>query len=151
MLPIVANLLSGLAGKGLGLLASAVEAKGKEAIESVIGATIDDDPTDGKITELLTLQYQYRLKLIELAISADKGITDRWVADAESESWLATNIRPLSLIAIFLGYFLFAMMSAFGFDANEAYVTLLGNWGMLIMGAYFGGRTIEKVFEIKNG
>jgi hypothetical protein len=54
------------------------------------------------------------------------------------------------LIAIFCGYFLFAMMSAFGYNANESYVTLLGNWGMLIMGAYFGGRTVEKLAEMRS-
>ena len=77
------------------------------------------------------------------------GITDRWKADMGSDSWLSKNIRPMSLIAIFCGYFLFAMMSAFGYNANESYVTLLGHWGMLIMGAYFGGRTIEKLAEMK--
>jgi len=40
-------------------------------------------------------------------------------------------------------------MSAFGYNANEAYVNLLGQWGMLIMGAYFGGRTIEKLAELR--
>lgn len=77
------------------------------------------------------------------------NITDRWTADMASDSWLSKNIRPMSLVAIFIGYFLFAMMSAFGLNANEAYVTLLGQWGMLIMGAYFGGRTIEKLAEMK--
>jgi len=66
-----------------------------------------------------------------------------------SDSWLSKNIRPMSLIAIFFGYFLFAMMSAFNYNANESYVSLLGQWGMLIMGAYFGGRTIEKLAEMK--
>jgi hypothetical protein len=55
----------------------------------------------------------------------------------------------MSLVALFMGYFLFAMMSAFGYNANESYVTLLGNWGQLIMGAYFGGRTIEKLAEMR--
>jgi hypothetical protein len=40
-------------------------------------------------------------------------------------------------------------MSAFGYNANESYVTLLGNWGQLIMGAYFAGRTIEKLAEMR--
>ncbi len=57
--------------------------------------------------------------------------------------------RFVTGLAIFLGYFLFAMMSAYGYNANESYVTLLGNWGMLIMGAYFGGRTIEKLADMK--
>ena len=42
------------------------------------------------------------------------------------------------------------MMSAFGYNANESYVNLLGQWGMLIMGAYFGGRTIEKLAEMRS-
>jgi len=41
------------------------------------------------------------------------------------------------------------MMSAFGYEANEAYVTLLGNWGMLVFGAYFGSRSLEKVAQMK--
>jgi hypothetical protein len=55
----------------------------------------------------------------------------------------------MSLIAIFTGYFVFAMMSAFGYNANESYVTLLGNWGMLVFGAYFGSRSLEKITEIR--
>jgi hypothetical protein len=76
--------------------------------------------------------------------------TDRWKADMSSDSWLSKNIRPMSLIAIFTGYFIFAMMSAFGYNANESYVQLLGNWGMLVFGAYFGTRSLEKITEIRN-
>ena len=77
------------------------------------------------------------------------NISGRWDADMNSDSWLSKNIRPMSLVAIFIGYFLFAMMSAFGYDAKESYVNLLGQWGMLIMSAYFGGRTLEKIIEMK--
>lgn len=81
----------------------------------------------------------------------DQGnVTERWKADMSSDSWLSKNIRPMSLVAIFSGYFTFAMMSAFGYNANESYVTLLGNWGILIFGAYFGSRSFEKIVEIKN-
>lgn len=95
-------------------------------------------------------------KLAELNIDLEaykteqNNISDRWKADMSSDSWLSKNIRPLSLIAIFTGYFLFAMMSAFGYNANESYVTLLGNWGMLVFGAYFGSRSLEKITEIKS-
>jgi len=75
--------------------------------------------------------------------------TERWTADMASDSWLSKNIRPMSLIAIFTGYFTFAMMSAFGYNANESYVQLLGNWGMLVFGAYFGSRSLEKIAEIR--
>lgn len=79
------------------------------------------------------------------------NVSGRWDADMNSDSWLSKNIRPMSLVAIFVGYFLFALMSAFGYDAKESYVNLLGQWGMLIMSAYFGGRTLEKIIEMKNG
>jgi hypothetical protein len=55
----------------------------------------------------------------------------------------------MTLVAIFAGYFVFAMMSAFNLEANEAYVTLLGQWGMLVMSFYFGGRTLEKIIDMK--
>jgi len=77
------------------------------------------------------------------------NVSGRWNADMNSDSWLSKNIRPMSLIAILSGYFTFAMMSAFGYDANESYVTLLGNWGMLIFGAYFGSRSLEKIVELR--
>ncbi len=86
----------------------------------------------------------------DLYKTEQEGITDRWKADTATDSWLAMNIRPMSLVAIFAGYFLFALMSAFGYNANESYVQLLGQWGMLIMSAYFGGRTLEKIIATRN-
>jgi hypothetical protein len=167
MIPIVATLLSSLAENGLGLLSSAIQAKGKEVVENTLGVKIPDAPTPEDVSKLRQLQFEHEERLLELGIEKAKmeleemkvlaaaaqndadNITDRWQADMSSDSWLSKNIRPMSLIAIFLGYFLFAMMSAFGYNANESYVTLLGNWGMLIMGAYFGGRTIEKLADMK--
>ncbi len=55
----------------------------------------------------------------------------------------------MTLIFILSAYFIFAMMSAFGSNANERYVELLGQWGMLIMSFYFGGRTLEKIMDMK--
>ena len=167
MIPIVASLLGSLAQNGLGLLSSAIQAKGKEVVENTLGVKIPDNPTPEDVAKLRELQYAHEEKLLELGIEKAKmelaeldllakaaqndadNITDRWQADMASDSWLSKNIRPLSLIAIFAGYFLFAMMSAFNYNANESYVTLLGNWGMLIMGAYFGGRTVEKLAEMR--
>ncbi len=77
------------------------------------------------------------------------NLSDRHKADMASDSWLSKNIRPMTLVAIFVGYFVFAMMSAFNYNANEAYVTLLGQWGMLVMSFYFGGRTLEKIIDMK--
>ena len=86
----------------------------------------------------------------ELFKAEQSNVSERWNADMASDSWLSKNIRPLSLIAIFSGYFTFAMMSAYGYNANESYVTLLGNWGMLIFGAYFGSRSLEKITELRS-
>ena len=167
MIPIVASLLGSLAQNGLTLLSSAIQAKGKEVVEQTLGVKIPDNPTPEDVSKLRQLQFEHEERLLELGIEKAKmelaeldllakaaqndadNITDRWQADMSSDSWLSKNIRPMSLIAIFLGYFLFAMMSAYGYNANEAYVTLLGNWGMLIMGAYFGGRTIEKLADMR--
>jgi hypothetical protein len=85
----------------------------------------------------------------EIYKTEQNNVTERWAADANTDSWLAKNIRPLSLVAIFVGYFLFALMSAFGYDAKESYVNLLGQWGMLIMSAYFGGKTLENIMEMR--
>ena len=85
-------------------------------------------------------------KLFEIE---QNNISDRWKADMGSDSWLSKNIRPMTLIFILGGYFTFAMMSAFGKDTNESYVQLLGQWGMLIMSFYFGGRTLEKIIDMR--
>jgi hypothetical protein len=77
------------------------------------------------------------------------NITDRWKADMASDSWLSKNIRPLSLVAIFLAYVVFALMSAFGLAVNEDYVELLGQWGIIIFGAYFTSRGAEKIMDMK--
>ena len=85
----------------------------------------------------------------ELYKTEQTNVSDRWKADMGSDSWLSKNIRPLSLIAIFIGYFVFTMMSAFGYNAQESYVQLLGQWGQIIFLAYFGGRTVEKLADMR--
>ena len=77
-------------------------------------------------------------------------ISKRWQADASTDSWLAKNVRPLSLVFVFGAYFFFAFMSMLGHETRGAYVELLGQWGMLIMTAYFGGRSLEKIMDRKN-
>ena len=85
----------------------------------------------------------------ELYKTEQNNVTERWTADMSSDSWLSKNIRPMALAAIFLAYFLFTTMSAFGYNAQESYVQLLGQWGQIVFLAYFGGRTVEKLAEMK--
>ena len=98
---------------------------------------------------LMEMQQKGELAQIEADLREQEELTKRLQADMASDSWLSKNIRPMTLVAIFTGYFLFALMSAFGYNANEAYVTLLGQWGMLVMSFYFGGRTLEKILSMK--
>jgi uncharacterized membrane protein (DUF106 family) len=100
--------------------------------------------------ELLQMQQNGELAQINADIAEGKELTTRLQADMSSDSWLSKNIRPMTLIAILLGYFVFAMMSAFNMDTNTKYVELLGQWGMLIMSFYFGGRTLEKIIDMKS-
>jgi uncharacterized membrane protein (DUF106 family) len=99
--------------------------------------------------ELLKLQAEGRLAELQADVTEQEELTKRLQADMTSDSWLSKNIRPMTLVFILAAYFLFAMMSAYGYDANESYVTLLGHWGMLIMSFYFGGRTLEKILAMK--
>jgi hypothetical protein len=105
------------------------------------------------VTAALEANPELALKLKEIDTKAfeveQENVTERWKADMGSDSWLSKNIRPMTLIYILSAYLLFALMSAFGLSVNETYVTLLGQWGQIVMLAYFGGRTLEKVMGKK--
>lgn len=103
------------------------------------------------LAELTKIQNEGKLAELNADNIENQELTKRLEADMKSDSWLSKNIRPMTLLIILAGYFVFAMMSAFGLDANEAYVSLLGQWGMLIMSFYFGGRTLEKIVDMKKG
>ena len=100
--------------------------------------------------ELLKMQQEGRLAELQADQVAMQETSKRWQADMASDSWLSKNIRPMTLVYILLAYVSFAVMSAWGINVNEAYVKLLGEWGQLIMLAYFGGRTVEKVMDMRS-
>ena len=167
MIPIVGALLGTLAENGLTLLSSAIQAKGKQIVEDKLGVKIPDNPTPADVESLRQLQYEHEEKLLELGIEKAKieqeelkalleaqsnqenNVSDRWKADMASDSWLSKNIRPMTLVYILTAYLLFAGLSAAGINVQESYVSLLGQWGMLIMSFYFGGRTLEKIMDMK--
>lgn len=169
MIPIVAALLGTLAQNGLGLLSSAIQAKGKEVVENTLGVKIPDAPTPEDVAKLRQLQYDHEERLLELGIAKaqqeqeelkallaaqanqENNVSDRWKADMSSDSWLSKNIRPGTLVYLLTAYLIFAGLSAAGINVQESYVALLGQWGMLVMTAYFGGRTVEKVMEMRKG
>jgi len=99
--------------------------------------------------KLLEMQQNGELAKINADIAEAQELTKRQQADMASDSWLSKNIRPLSLIALFCAYIMFALMSAAGIDTNEQYTMLLGQWGQLAFGFYFGSRGLEKLAEIR--
>jgi hypothetical protein len=109
------------------------------------------DPAQAEQAKLKLLEMQQNGELAQIAADTaeQQELTKRQQADMLSDSWLSKNIRPMTLLFILGGYFIFAMMSAFNLDTNRAYVELLGQWGMLIMSFYFGGRTLEKIMDMK--
>jgi hypothetical protein len=110
------------------------------------------DPAQAEQAKLKLLEMQQTGELAQLNadVAEQHELTERLKADMGSDSWLSKNIRPMTLIAILTGYFVFAGLSAAKIDVNEEYVQLLGQWGMLIMSFYFGGRTLEKIIGMKD-
>ena len=101
--------------------------------------------------ELLQMQQEGKLAELNADNIEAQELTKRQEADMASDSWLSKNIRPMTLVFILLVYSTFATMSAWDIEVNNNYVELLGQWGMLIMSFYFGGRTLEKIMEMKKG
>lgn len=98
--------------------------------------------------ELMQMQQNGELAKMQADMAEQQELTKRHAVDMTSDSWLSKNIRPMTLLIILGGYFTFAMMSAFDMDTHKQYVELLGQWGIIIMSFYFGGRTVEKVADM---
>ena len=146
---------------GLPLLGAALPVPGGAAIGTALAAAIgspSDKPDDilahlgqnadaiQKAREFQATHEETILRItVEAEQKANEGVTERWKSDMNSDSWLAKNIRPMVLIYILSLYAIFSLASGAGFNINEGYVSLLGNWGMLVMSAYFVGRSVEKI------
>jgi uncharacterized membrane protein (DUF106 family) len=118
--------------------------------EKVLDKVLPDPEARAKAqAELLKLQQEGRLAELQTDQVAMQETSKRWEADMKSDSWLSKNIRPMTLLFILGVYTTFAGLSAADIEVNEAYVKLLGEWGQLIMLAYFGGRTVEKVMDAR--
>jgi len=76
-----------------------------------------------------------------------KQVTERWRLDMNSDSWLSKNIRPLVLIFLVVCTMLLIFIDAgkINFNVKDSYVDLLQLVLITVIGAYFGGRSLEKV------
>jgi uncharacterized membrane protein (DUF106 family) len=124
------------------------------ALLDIGGKLIDKffpDPEQKAKAQLELLQMQQNGELAQIAADTaeQQELTKRQQADMASDSTLSKNIRPATLVFILVVYSTFAMMSAWDIEVNNNYVELLGQWGMLIMSFYFGGRTLEKIMDMK--
>ena len=109
----------------------------------------DANAAESAKLKLLELQQSGQLAQLNADMQEQQELSKRHTADMASDSWLSKNIRPLSLCALFAAYIMFALMSTFDMDTNESYTMLLGQWGQLAFGFYFGSRGLEKIAEMK--
>jgi hypothetical protein len=134
--PTLATAVAGpLGGAAVSAIASRLGVG--DSVEAVAKAIAGDPQAAQKLAEM-ELEY-YRIE--------QNNLTQRSQADMGSDSWLSKNIRPATLIFLLLAYSGFAVASIFGHETRGAYVELLGQWGMLVMSFYFGGRTMEKIAD----
>ena len=96
---------------------------------------------DGELAKMANESKMYELE--------QNNLTERMQADMASDSWLSKNIRPMTLIYILVSYLVLAILDAAALDIADSFVELLGQWGMLVMSFYFGGRTLEKIMDMK--
>jgi hypothetical protein len=134
--PTLATAVAGPLG-GAAVTALASKFGVSDSIDAVAKAIAGDPQAAQKLAEM-ELEY-YKIE--------QNNLTDRLKADMASDSWLSKNIRPATLIFLLLAYSGFAVASIFGWETRGAYVELLGQWGMLVMSFYFGGRTMEKIAD----
>ena len=116
----------------------------------VLDKVIPDPEAKAKAqAALMEMQQKGELAQLQADMNEQDNLTKRAEADMKSDSWLSKNIRPMTLIFILAVYTTFAGLSAADIEVNNNYVELLGQWGMLIMSFYFGGRTLEKIMDMK--
>ncbi len=126
---ILTNLLSGGASK---------------LIDSV-GGVLDNLTTSKE--EKLEAERKIKELMANYEIEIEKNISSRWEADLKSDSWLSKNVRPLVLIFLIVCTMLliFIDAGAIKFNVKDSYIDLLQLVLITVIGAYFGGRSLEKV------
>ena len=116
----------------------------KDLIEGV-GGVIDDLHTSKE--EKLAAELKVKELLANYETQMEKEITSRWQADMNSDSWLSKNIRPLTLAFLVVSTVLMIFIDAgtIEFVVEEKWTDLLQIVLITVIGAYFGGRSLEKV------
>ena len=110
-----------------------------------VGGVIDNLHTSKE--EKLEAERKIKELIANYQVEMEKNITARWVADQKSDSWLSKNVRPLVLVFLIVCTMLliFIDAGAIKFNVKDSYVDLLQLVLITVIGAYFGGRSLEKV------
>ena len=110
-----------------------------------VGGVIDNLHTSK--AEKLEAERQIKEMIMGYEAEMQKQVTERWKLDMQSDSWLSKNIRPLVLIFLCVSTVLLIFIDAgvIQFEVKASWVDLLQLVLITVIGAYFGGRSIEKV------
>jgi len=110
-----------------------------------VGGVIDDLHTSEE--ERLAAEQKIKEIIANYEVEMEKNITNRWQADLKSDSWLSKNVRPLVMIFLIVCTMLliFIDAGALNFEVKSSWVDLLQLVLITVIGAYFGGRSLEKV------
>tara|TARA_R110002072_G_scaffold52000_3_gene139138 strand:- start:1231 stop:1617 length:387 start_codon:yes stop_codon:yes gene_type:complete len=110
-----------------------------------VGGVIDNLHTSKE--EKLEAERKIKEIIANHEAAMEKNITSRWEADLKSDSWLSKNVRPLVMIFLIVCTMLliFIDAGALNFEVKSSWVDLLQLVLITVIGAYFGGRSIEKV------
>ena len=110
-----------------------------------VGGVIDNLHTSDE--EKLAAEQKVKELVSSYEIEMEKNITERWKMDMGSDSWLSKNIRPLVLIFLVVSTVLLVFIDAgvIAFEVKASWVDLLQLVLITVIGAYFGGRSLEKV------
>ena len=110
-----------------------------------IGGVVDNLHTSTE--EKLEAERKIKELIANYEVEMEKNITNRWEADLKSDSWLSKNVRPLVLIFLIICTMLLIFIDAgtINFEVKSSWVDLLQLVLITVIGAYFGGRSLEKV------
>ena len=110
-----------------------------------VGGVIDNLHTSKE--EKLAAEAKIKALIAEHEAKMEQNITDRWAADMNSDSWLSKNVRPLVLVFLVVSTVLMIFIDAgtINFTVEAKWTDLLQLVLITVIGAYFGGRSIEKV------
>ena len=110
-----------------------------------VGGVIDNLHTSKE--EKLEAERKIKELVSSYEVEMEKNITERWKMDMQSDSWLSKNIRPLVLVFLVVSTVLmiFIDAGAINFNVEDKWTDLLQLVLITVIGAYFGGRSLEKV------